>query len=52
LTNNAFADIGKRASSKIGERRRVAANDEPELAECLTILDVSTESLEIGGGAS
>jgi hypothetical protein len=52
LTNNTFADICKRAGSEIGKRRCVATDDEPELAECLTILDVSIESLEIGGGAS
>jgi len=50
--DNTFADVCKRAGSEIGKRRCVAADDEPELAECCTILDISIEGLEIGGGAS
>jgi len=51
LTDNTFADIGKRTGGEIGKRRCVAADNEPELAECCTILNISIESLEIGGGA-
>jgi hypothetical protein len=50
--DNTVTDIGDRSGSEIGKRRGIAADDEPELAECFTILDVSIESLEIGGGTS
>ena len=50
--DNTVTDVRQSAGGEIGKRRGAAADDEPELAECLAILDVSIESLEIGGGTS
>lgn len=50
--NTTVTDIGNRGGSEIGKRRGVATDDEPEVAECLGVLDICVESLEIGGGAS